>query len=116
MDNLRLYGSNQNETDSPVRTVEIVTKNIGMKFGIDKCCFLTMKRGKEVECYGMELGNGEEIGQIGEERHKYLSILKKEDIRQEQMKENITKEYFKRLRATLKSKLNAKHLFQVMKR
>ena len=30
----------------------------------------------------------------------------------QEMKENIRKEYFKRLRATLKSKLNAKHVSQ----
>ena len=30
------------------------------------------------------------------------------------MKENIRKEHFKRLRATLKSKLNAKHVFQAI--
>ena len=36
MDDLKLYGSNQNEIDSLVRTVETVTKDIGLKFGIDK--------------------------------------------------------------------------------
>ena len=38
---------------SLVRTVEIVTKDIGMKFGIDKCGFLAMKKGREVECDGV---------------------------------------------------------------
>ena len=37
MDDLKLYGSNQNEIDSLVRTVKIVTMDIGMKFGKDKC-------------------------------------------------------------------------------
>ena len=32
MDDLKLYGSNQNEIDSLVRALEIVTKDIGMKF------------------------------------------------------------------------------------
>ena len=49
MDDLKLYGSNQNETDSLVRTVEIVTKDTGMKFGIDKCGVLTMKKGRKVK-------------------------------------------------------------------
>ena len=56
--------SNQNDIDSLVRTVEIVTKDIGTKFGIDKCGTLAMKRGKQVACDGRELENGEEIGQI----------------------------------------------------
>ena len=49
MDNLKLYGSSQNEIDSLVRTVKIVTKDISMKFGIDKGGVLAMKRGREVE-------------------------------------------------------------------
>ena len=110
MDDLKLYGSNQNEIDSLVRTVKIVTKVISMKFGIDKCGVLATNRGKEVECNGIELEGGEEIGQIGEEGYNFLGILEKDDIYQEEMEEKIRKEYFKRLRATLKSKLNAKHV------
>ena len=74
---LKLYGSNQNGIDSLVRTIEIVTKDIGMKVGIDKCSVLAMKRGKEVECDGIELENREEIGQIGEKGYKRLDILGK---------------------------------------
>ena len=73
-----------------------------------------MNRGKEVECNGIELENGQEIGQIGEEGYKYLGVLEKGDIGQEEMKKNIKKEYFKRLRATLKLKLNAKRVFQAI--
>ena len=47
-----------------------MTKDIGLKFGKDKCGVLAMKRGNEVECNGIELENGEEIGQIGEEGYK----------------------------------------------
>ena len=86
MDDLKLCGSNQNEIDSLVRTVEIVIKNIGMTFVIDMCGVLAMNRGKEVECNGIELENGEEIGQIGK-GYKFLGILEKGD--------NIRKEYFK---------------------
>ena len=75
---------------------------------------LAIKTGKEVECNGIELENGEEIGQIGEEGYKDLGILEKGNICQEEMKESIRKEYFKRLRAILKSKLNAKHVFQAI--
>ena len=46
---------------SLVRTVEIVTTDIGMKSGIDECGALAMNRGREVECDRIELENGEEI-------------------------------------------------------
>ena len=42
-------------SDSLVRMVDIVTKDIGLKLGIGKCGILAMKRGKEVECNGKEL-------------------------------------------------------------
>ena len=89
-----------------------MTKDIGLKFGIDKCGVFTMKRRKELECNGIDLQNGEEIDQIGE-GCKHLGVLEKQDIFQER-KENIRKECFKRLRATLKSKLNAKHVSQAI--
>ena len=91
-----------------------MTKDIGLKFGKDKCGVLAMKRGKEVKYNGIEFQIGEEIGQIGEEGCKHLGVLEKRDICQKGMKENIRKEYFKRLRASLKSKLNAKHVYQAI--
>ena len=54
MDDLKFYGSNQNKIDSLVRTVEIETKDVGLKFGIDKCGVLAMNREKEVECNGIQ--------------------------------------------------------------
>ena len=108
IDHLKLYGSNQNETNSLVRTLEIVTKNIGMKFGLDKCGVLTMKSGKEVEGDGIVIEN---IGHIGEEGYKYFGNLEKGDICQEEMKKkNIRKECLKRLKSTLKLKLNTRHV------
>ena len=92
-----------------------MTKDIGLKFYIDKNWGKDVeKRREEVDCNGIELQNGEEINQIGEEGCKHLGVLLKGDICQKGMKENIRKEDFKRLRATLKSKLNAKHISQVI--
>ena len=36
MDNLKLYGSNDNEIDSLVKVVTIVSRDIGMQYGFDK--------------------------------------------------------------------------------
>ena len=44
MGNLKLYGSNDNEIDSLVKVVKIVSGDIGMQFGFDKCTVLKMKR------------------------------------------------------------------------
>ena len=44
--------------ESLVQTVRIVSDNIGMKFGLDKCAVLIMKRGKKVESDGIDLPDG----------------------------------------------------------
>ena len=67
-----------------------MTKDIDLKFGINKCGALATKRRKGVECNGIELQNGEEISQIREEGCKHLDVLEKQDICQE-IKENIRK-------------------------
>ena len=64
---------------------------------------LKMKRGKQVDYEGIELGDGVVIEEADEEGCKYLGILKKDDICQEKMKEKVQKEYYKRVRAVLKS-------------
>ena len=46
MDDLRLFGSNDNEINSLVKVVKIVSGDIGTKYGFDKCVVLKMKRGK----------------------------------------------------------------------
>ena len=79
-----------------------------MKFGMDKRGVLSMKRGNEVECNGIELEDGEEICQIGEERYKYLGVLEKGDICPGGMKENIRKEYFKRFESNIEIKIKSK--------
>ena len=66
-------------------------KNIGLKFGIDKCGVLAMKRRKLVQCYGIELGNGEKIGQLGEKGCKHLRVLEKSDICQKGMNKKLGK-------------------------
>ena len=103
---LKLYGSNDNEIDSLGKVVKIVSGDIGMQFGLDKCTVLKINRGKQVHCEGFDLGDGVVIEEADEEGYKYLGILERDDICQEKMKEKVQKEYHKRVRTVLKSKLN----------
>ena len=64
---------------------------------------LKLKRGKQVDYEDIELRDGVVIEEADEEGCKYLGILKKDDICQEKMKEKVQKEYYKRVRAVLKS-------------
>ena len=80
MNNLKLYGSNYNEIESLVKVVKIMSRDIGMQFGFDKCAALKMKIGKQIHCEGNDLGDDVVIEKAGEENYKYLGILERHDI------------------------------------
>ena len=61
MDDLKLFGKNEEQIDSLVKTVHVFSKDIGMEFGIKKCGMLVMKKGKIVESDGIQLPDGKTI-------------------------------------------------------
>ena len=70
MDYLKLHGCNDNEIYSLFETVKVVSKDIGMRFGIGKCAVLAMTRGKEVKCKEIDLGEKIIIQSAGDERYR----------------------------------------------
>ena len=50
MDDLTLYGSSDNEIDSLVDIVKVMSGDIGMQFVFEKCAGLKIKKGKKVHC------------------------------------------------------------------
>ena len=56
---------------------------------------------------GIQLPDGNDIKDIDEIGYKYLGIIECEEIKHQEMKEKINKEYIKRLKAILKSSLNS---------
>ena len=91
---------------SLVTLVKIVSGDIAMKFGCDKGAVLKLEREKQVHCEGIDLGDGVVIKEADEEGYKYLGILERHEVFQEKMKKKVQKEYYKRVRAVLKYKLN----------
>ena len=65
MDDLKLYGQNENQIDTLVNTVRIFSQDIGMEFGINKCAVLIMKRGVLSKNEGIQLPNEEVIKKCG---------------------------------------------------
>ena len=89
-----------------IHTVRIYSQDIGMEFGKEKCAMLVMKGGKRHLTDGMGLPNQDKIRTLGEkETYKYLGILEADTIKQVEMKEKIQKEYLRRTRKLLETKL-----------
>ena len=61
MDDLKLFSKSEEQMDTLVRTVYLLSNDIGMEFGMKKCETLTMKRWKVVRCEGIKLPNSEVI-------------------------------------------------------
>ena len=94
-----------------VQTVRVFSEDIGMEFGIEKCDMLVVEKGKIVKSVGIELPDGKVIKSLQEgESYKYLGILEADKFLEERRKLNVSKEYIRRLRKVLKSKLNGGNL------
>ena len=114
MDDLKLFGKNEEQIDSLVNTVHIFSTDIGMEFGLRKCGVVTLKRGKLARCEGIELPDGEVMKEVEQEGYTYLGIVELDKIKEKEMKEKITREYKRRLRLILKSKLNGRNKITAM--
>ena len=83
------------------RQYRVFSVDIGVEFGIEKCAMLVIEKGTVVKSVGIELPDSKVIKPLQEgESYKYLRILK------------AAKEYFRRLKKVLKSKLNGGNLVQ----
>ena len=53
MNDLKLYTKDEKQLDSLVNTVQILRLDLGLKFGIEKCGILVMKRGRYKKSEGL---------------------------------------------------------------
>ena len=79
-----------------------------MKFGIEKCAVLVLKRGRLAQSEGITLPGENTIKAMGEnEGYKYLGVLEADGMLHHQMKDKIGKEYLRILtfRASIDSRV-----------
>ena len=110
MNDINPFAKNEKELETLTHAVRIYSQDIGMEFDIEKCVMLVMKRGKRHMTDGMELQKHDRIRTLGEnETYKYLGILKADTIKQEKMKDKIWKEYLRRTKKLLETKLTIRN-------
>ena len=113
MDDIKLFAKNERELGTLIHAVRIYSHDIGMEFGIEKCAMLFMKSGKQRMTDGTELPKQEKIRTPEENKtYKYLGILEADAIKQVQMKDTIRKEYLRRTRKLLETKLSSRNLIK----
>ena len=89
--------------------MQILSNDIGMEFGKKKCDVLVLKRGKVVSSAGVEIPDAERITKIEKNGYKYLGILEYNKIKESKMKENFRREYLRRTKLIMKSRLNGRN-------
>ena len=113
MDDIKLFAKNEKELETLIHTIRIYSQDIGMEFGIEKCALLVMKSGKRHLTEGIKLPNQDKIRTLAENgTYKYLGILEADTIKQVEMKNKIRKEYLRRTRKLLETKLNSRNLIK----
>ena len=113
MDDIKLFTKNEKELKTLIHTVRIYNQDIGVEFGIEKCALLVMKSGKRHMTDAMELPNQDKMRTLAEnETFKYVGILEADTIKQVEMKGKIQKEYLRRTRKLLETKLSGRNLIK----
>ena len=93
----------------------IFSEDIGMQFGIEKCAILVIKKGKIVKSDGIELPNDKVIKSLEEgESYKYFGVLEADQVMVNEMKVEVQKEYNRRVRKMLETKINSGSVFKAI--
>ena len=77
MDDLKWYGGSQSDIDSLKQNTYTVTDDIGMRFGMNKCGVLAIRRSKQSECEIITIGSGEVIDEIDDNNYNVQASWKK---------------------------------------
>ena len=87
MDDLNLYSRSDKGLDSLIQVVRVFSEDIWMKFGLEKCAALVMKKGKIVKSVGIELPEGNVNKSLREgESYKCLGYSDAHKFLEEKMK------------------------------
>ena len=109
------WGENENQVDSLVQSVRVVSEDLRIEFGISKCATLVMKRGKLINCEGINMRDKVIRAMKGDDDgYKYLGVLEVDDRKHTEMKGKVQKEYFRRVRKIRKSKLNGGNIIKAI--
>ena len=108
MDDLKLFARNYTEIESLLHSVSVFSSDIGMSFGLEKCAHLSLHRGKVVASDEIVLPDGQSIKSLShDDTYKYLEC---DDIKCSAMITKLKNEYIRRLKALLRSCLNARNM------
>jgi hypothetical protein len=110
MDDLKLFASGDRQLEGLLNTVDMFSTDIRMRFGLDKCAKLSLRRGKPVETGPIVTTNQEKFDELhAQSTYKYLGFEENATTVHHGMKVKLSTEFKKRVRTVLKTELNGKN-------
>ena len=110
VDDLKLYGTSDNQLTGLINTVKNVSDDIKMEFGLDKCAKASLKRGKKIASEEIPLNDNQVIQDLDQaETYKYLGMEEGEGVQHHKVMVRIRKEYKRRMKLVFKSELSARN-------
>ncbi|XP_044751744.1 uncharacterized protein LOC123311738 [Coccinella septempunctata] len=110
MDDLKLYARGKKQLEGELELVRRFSTDIGMRFSLEKCATVEVKRGKLVEGENIRLADGREMANMkAEDRYKYFGIQQTYEIKQQENKKAAETELIRRTRKIINSQLSAKN-------
>ena len=115
MDDIKLLGRNEDDLKNEMKIVQTISKDINMKFGLEKCARICLKRGSVQSKMHVEGTFENDIKELDPRKtYKYLGIEESFDIQHKNEKEKLKKEYLRRLSLVLSTELRAKNKIQAI--
>ena len=107
VDNLKLYGTYDNQLNGLVNKVTVVSDDIRMEFSLDRCAKAILKREKKMLTKRTKLNRNNFMHELESETvYTCLGIEAGEGTEHHTMKAKIQQEYKRRIKLVLKSELN----------
>lgn len=111
VDDLKLYAPSKPKLEQLIHTVEEISNDIHMKFGLNKCKTLHMEKGKWIASENIEIGTQGIIESMTvTETYKYLGVKQNTRIDMKNVKAHLTETFKNRITDILKTHLNSKNI------
>ena len=115
MDDLKLTGKNEKDLEKELTIVRVISKDIYMNFGLNKCARIRLKGRRDQSKIHIRNIIENDIKELDPRKaYKYLGVGESYDIQHKNEKEKLKNEYFRRLRLVLGTELNAKNKIQAI--
>jgi hypothetical protein len=115
MDDLKLLRRSEEDLENEIQIVKVITKDINMNFGLEKCAKICLRKGRVQRKAYVESTFEKNIKELDPRKaYKYVGIEESHETGHKNEKERFKKECLRRLRLVLDTELSSKNKIQAI--